>query len=326
MRKLTVFLALLAVLAAPSAHALNLKLATLSPEGSLWMQTFREAAEEIEKETDKRVSLRFYPGGVMGNDAAVLRKIRIGQLHGGAVTAGSLSQIYSDLSLYSLPFAFQNLNEVDAARAVLDSQLMAGLEEKGFVSFGLMEGGFAYMFSKRSITSLNDLQQSKVWVPEGDDLALAVMRAVNVTPIPLSIADVLPGLQTGLVDAVLNTPIGALALQWHTGVSTLTDAPLAYITALIAIDKKVFDRIAPEDRAIVRKHLNAASKKLDEQNRKDNQAAFEALRGQGIQNVQPDPATWGEIVSRARKAAEDSKFYDADLVKTLTDTVEKARQ
>lgn len=327
MRKLVIaFFAFWAVAAAPAAHALNLKLATLSPEGSLWMKTFREAADEIAKETEGRVTLRFYPGGVMGNDAAVLRKIRIGQLHGGAVTTGSLSQIDSDLSVYSLPFAFNNLNEVDAARAVVDTRLMAGLEEKGFVSFGLMEGGFAYMFSKRSITTLADLQQSKVWVPEGDDLALAVMRGVGVTPIPLSIADVLPGLQTGLVDAVLNTPIGALALQWHTGVSTLTDAPLAYITALIAIDKKVFDRIAPEDRAIVRKHLSEASRVLDKQNREDNQAAFKALEGQGVNIIKPDATTWAEIVSRARKAAADSKLYDAATVKALTDAVETYRK
>lgn len=316
---------LIALLSAPAAHALTLKLATISPEGSMWVKTFREAGDAIEKETEGRVSLRFYPGGVMGNDAAVLRKIRIGQLHGGAVTTGSLVQVYRDLSVYSLPFMFNNLQEVDAARAVVDSQLMAGLEDNGFVSFGLMEGGFAYLFSKRSIHNITDLQQSKVWVPEGDDLALAVMRGVGVTPIPLSIADVLPGLQTGLVDAVLNTPIGALALQWHTGVTSLTEAPLAYISALIAIDKKVFDRLSPEDRATVRKHLAEASKKIDAQNRADNINAFEALTKQGVQIVKPDADSWPEIVKRARAAAEDEAFYSKGIVKTLSDAVQTYR-
>lgn len=318
-------LILTALLFAPMAQAATLKLATVSPEGSMWVKTFRAAADAIEKETEGRVTLRFYPGGVMGNDAAVLRKIRIGQLHGGAVTTGSLVQVYRDLSVYSMPFMFNNLTEVDAARAVIDGQLMEGLEDKGFVSFGLMEGGFAYLFSKRSIHNLNDLQQSKVWVPEGDDLALAVMRGVGVTPIPLSIADVLPGLQTGLVDAVLNTPIGALALQWHTGISTVTNAPLAYISALIAIDKKVFDRLSPEDRTIVRKHLMEASKTINTQNRADNIAAFEALSKQGVQTVEPDADSWPEIVTRAREAADKSGFYSKDIVNKLTDAVKTYR-
>ncbi|MBW2100225.1 MAG: TRAP transporter substrate-binding protein DctP, partial [Deltaproteobacteria bacterium] len=78
------------------AHAVVFKIATLSPDGSFWMQKMREGAEEVAQKTNNRVRFKFYPGGVMGDDKVVLRKIRIGQLHGGAVVSGSLSDYFPD--------------------------------------------------------------------------------------------------------------------------------------------------------------------------------------------------------------------------------------
>ncbi|MCU7941035.1 MAG: TRAP transporter substrate-binding protein DctP [gamma proteobacterium symbiont of Bathyaustriella thionipta] len=71
-------------------QAKTFKIATLSPDGSDWMQKMRSGAKEIKQKTNGRVKFKFYPGGVMGDDQAVLRKIRIGQLHGGALGGGSL--------------------------------------------------------------------------------------------------------------------------------------------------------------------------------------------------------------------------------------------
>ena len=97
---------------APAA-TLELKIATLSPDGSPWMLKMREGAKEILRKTDNRVRIKFYPGGVMGNDKAVMRKIRAGQLHGGALTGGSLQKVFSDAQVYSLPLKFRSLQEID---------------------------------------------------------------------------------------------------------------------------------------------------------------------------------------------------------------------
>ena len=79
-----------------SAHAVTIKIATISPEGSMWMEKMREGAGQVAKATDNRVKFKFYPGGVMGNDKAVLRKIRINQLQGGALMAGSLTSFFPE--------------------------------------------------------------------------------------------------------------------------------------------------------------------------------------------------------------------------------------
>ena len=119
-RMLKTLLTGMVLLAAPGLHAVEFKIATLSPDGSIWMKVLREGGREVTERTDGRVTFKFYPGGVMGDDKAVLGKIRRGQLHGAVLTAGGLNQVYTDLQLYTLPMLFHDFGEVDAVRAEMD--------------------------------------------------------------------------------------------------------------------------------------------------------------------------------------------------------------
>ena len=198
--------------------ATTLKIATLSPEGTGWMIELRKAAKNIRERTNDEVKLKIYPGGVMGDDKAVLRKLRVGQLHGAAMTSGGVLQPYPDIALYNLPLVFRNAQEVDYVRARLDEKLMAGLRENKFVGFGLAEVGFAYPMMKDPITAVDQFQNRRVWAPDNDPGALKAYASFNISPVPLPIADVLTGLQTGLIDTIGSPSIGAIALQWHTQV------------------------------------------------------------------------------------------------------------
>jgi TRAP-type C4-dicarboxylate transport system substrate-binding protein len=281
-----------------------LKIATLSPEGSEWMQKMRAGAKEIALKTDNRVKFRFYPGGIMGNDKAVLRKIRIGQLHGGAVTAGSLASIYPELRLYFMPLIFKSYGEVDYVRKHLDAPLIAGLEKEGFVTFGFAEGGFAYVMSKSPVRSNDDLRKQKVWMPNSHAATLEVMETFGIKPIPLPIADVRTSLQTGLIDAVTVSPIGAIVLQWHTQVKYLTDMPLAYVYGMLAIDRKVFAKISPEDQKNVRDIMHQVFGDMDHKNRKNNVEALRVLGNHGIQFVKLDSETENQWHQAASAVAE----------------------
>lgn len=324
---LTFAILCLALTATTPAAALTLKIGSLSPEGSVWTKIWRDAGDKIEAETDGRIKFKLYPGGVMGNDEAVLRRMRAGQLQGGAITTGSLANIYPNIVAYGLPFQFQTLDEVDAVRKEIDPILLKGVEDNGFKIFGLIEGGFAYLMSQNPEKQMADLADNKVWVPEGDAMVSEVMKALNIRPIPLSIADVLPGLQTGLVDTVLNTPIGALALQWHTGVRYYTNQPLAYITAAMIIDEKAFNRISDSDQKIVRRLLEEASAELNTRNRTDNAKALEALQSQGIGKV--DIITnqaWEEAKVKALAVAQKVSRTDPELVDKMQSIITEVRQ
>ena len=298
------------------SFAATFKIATLTPDGSSWMKEMRAGAKEIKLLTDQRVKFKFYPGGVMGDDKSVLKKIRIRQLHGGALMGGSFAKFYRDSQIYNVPLQFRNFAEVDYVRSKMDQAIMDGIEKGGFITFGLAEGGFAYTMSKAPLTSSPDLIQRKVWVPNDDKAALEITRAYGITPIPLALPDVLAGLQTGVINTVATSPIGALALQWHTQVSDITDVPLMYFFATLAIEKKVFFKLSPNDQATVRKIMGETFKRIDKQNRKDNVAAMSALQNQGITLSKPSEAELELWYAKANTAKQ--RLIDSNEISTQT--------
>ena len=264
------------------AQAASLKIATLAPDGTSWMKEMRAAGKRIEAQTEGRVKLKFYPGGVMGNHQTVLRKMRIGQLHGGAFSAGEVVQIYPDMHLYSLPFLFRSEDEVRYVRETLDPLLIKGLEERGLVSAGIIGGGFAYIMSEKRIANASDLKGRSVWVPEGDVVSYTGFEVAGVTPKALPLSDVYTGLQTGLLDTVVNTPVGAIAFQWHTKIRHMADLRLGYVSGVLAFDKKALKRVSEADQAIMQETLSEVAASLDALNRVDNEQALAALANQGI--------------------------------------------
>lgn len=294
-------LAALLFLIPATSGAVVLKMATLSPDGSSWMKVMREGADQVKKETGGAVQIRWYPGGVMGDDDAVLRKIRIGQIHGGAFIAGSLAKYYPDCQIYGMPFSFDSLDEVDAVREKLDPVIIKGFDKGGFTAFGFAEGGFAYLMSQSPIRTLDDARNRKLWVPNNDTSTLEIIRTFGISPVPLSIADVRAGLQTGLIDAVSTSPIGAVALQWHTQVDYVLDLPLLYIYAVLGVEKKAFERVPEEHRETFRRIMAESFKKIDRLNREDNESALSVLKNRGVQFVRPSDA---DVAQWKKKALE----------------------
>ena len=293
------------VLPAVGVHALVLKIATVSPDGTMWMNKMREGAAEIEKRTDGRVTFKFYPGGVMGNDPTVLRKMRVGQLNGGAFPVGSLAKIYPDLIIYQLPFLFDSQNTVDAIRSEMDQQLINGMEQNGLIGFGFAGGGFAYIMSTSPARSIEEFKKRKVWVPIGDKISHAVFTTAGVSQIPLPLSDVLTGLQTGMIDTAAISPVGAIAFQWHTKITFLTDTPISYIYAVLALDRRTFNKIEPADQHVVREVMTRIYRQIDQQNRLDNIQAREALLQQGVTFVNLSPEELTEWKSVAAQTTED---------------------
>jgi TRAP-type C4-dicarboxylate transport system substrate-binding protein len=300
------------------ANAKTYKVATISPDGLGWMKQFRAGVKQVQELTDGRVKFRIYAAGTMGDDATVLRKMRIGQLHGGVVAAGSLTRFYKDLQVYNLPLTFKSLEEVDYIRERMDDRIVDGLRSGGMDSFHLTETGFAYLLSTKPVRTVEDIKKLKAWVPDGDPIAAELLKSFGVSPIPLSITDVLPSLQTGIINAVAVPPMVALALQWHNHVEYMLDLPLIYVYSMLAMDSKSMLSMDSDDQALTKGLLNGVFRKVDSETRIDNEKALSALKLQGIKIIQPEQMDAWEAI--ARKSIEDlvkSGGISADIVDTF---------
>ena len=232
---------LLAVLSPVPATAKHLfKIASLAPEGSVWIESFKDFAAEVTEKTGGEVSFRIYPGGVMGDDRAMYRKMRVGQLHGGGFTMTGIADIVADFRVMAIPFLFRSYEEVDQVGGDLQPLFTKRFAEKGLRFVAMTEVGFIYTFSDRPRTTIDDLRQAKAWTPSNDPLSSAFLESLGISPISLSIPDVLSSLQTGLIDTAFNSLYGSIVLQWFTKAPFVTDQPYGYAYGAFIMDGKAY--------------------------------------------------------------------------------------
>lgn len=314
--------------AAVTSQAEELKISTQYPDGNAVLNELRRAGKAIEAQTDGRVDIRYYPGGVMGDDQAVQRKIRIGQLQGAFVQSGALARDFRDSQVLNAPLLFRDYNEVDAVREELDADIEQGFSEGGWKTFGLIEAGFAYGMSQQPITSMDTLKAQKLWLPANDPFSEQIARAFGINPIVLNIGDVLTALQTGAIDAIVAPPVGAITLQWYSRVDYLTDAPFMYTYGVLALSERAFSRLSAVDQAIVEAEFRKASATIDQQTRQDNLRSFAALDTLGIDIIEPGEADRAALEAESESATRlliERDQFSADIYRKVSDVLTRHR-
>ena len=266
-----------------------IKIATLAPEGSSWMNAVVKAAKSVEEKTNGRVNFRFYPGGVLGDESVTIKKMRLGQIDGALLSSGGLSIIYPDLGVTEVPFMFDSYDEADYLMRRMGEFFEKGIKDNGFTLLGWTEVGFIYLMSVKPIAKYDDAKGLKVWVWKDSDIPMAFFEKLGLSAVSLQLTDVLVALQSGLVDVVYNSPLGAIAMQWFTKVKYLTKLQLAYSVGGLIVKNKTFDGLSPEDRQTVKQTFEKALNELSAKTRQDNEEALKIMEKEGVRIVVPSP-------------------------------------
>jgi TRAP-type transport system periplasmic protein len=305
-----------------------IKIATLAPEGSSWMKALNLLNTEVMKKTEKRVQFRAYPGGVLGDEMDMLRKMKIGQIQGAVLTSGGLSALFKEIDVLQIPFLFQKYEEVDAVLKKMDGFFRKGFEESGYILLGWSEAGFIYLMSTLPTVSVSDLKKAKVWTWEESPMSKAIFDEAGVKAIPLSVPDVMVGLQTGLVDVVYAPPTGAISLQWFTKIKYLTDLPLAYLAGGMVVRKDTFKQIPPSYQNLVLESSQTHLDTLKTVTRKENREAIEVMAKQGIKIVTSSKDQIDEFKRLSNKAMSHlgSQSFSKRILDEVTSILEGYRR
>jgi TRAP-type C4-dicarboxylate transport system substrate-binding protein len=320
MRKLI----LAALFVAAPVHADTiLKIATLAPEGSSWMKLFHEYGKSVEERTSGRVKIKFYAGGVQGDEKDCLRKIKLGQLSGAAITGIGLGSVAPEVRVLELARTYE---ELDALRAALSDTLKKKFEEHGYVLGGWGDVGPVMLFSNRPIKSLADIRATKLWLWSDDPMSKKLFEALEVRGVPMGVPDVLPGLSTGSIDAFFASPLSAVALQWSSKAKYVTSMVLSQASGATVISKKAFDAIPPEDQKVLREEGAKLEAKVVAQVRSDNATALERMKQKGMEVVPTPPELAKELQKRGEGVAEaEGKNYSAEFQSQVRKLVEDYR-
>lgn len=294
----------------------QVKIGVLVPEGTSWGTSIKKFSKEVETATKGEVAFKVYYGGVAGDEPDVLRKVRIGQLHGGIFTGKVLGDIYGDLRVMEIPFTFYG-DQKKASRVLnkLSPQFNQGLKSKGFVNLGFYEIGQVYVVSTKKVTSLDELKGIKIWSWEGDPLVEAMLDSLKLVSVPLALPDVLSSLSTGIINAAYAPPLAILALQWHSKVKYLVDFPTAFSIGALLVSDKLWAKISPANQKIVSALSEKYVKEANDKASLEAETSRQQLKKSGIEFVSFPEADYkraaavrGEVIAKLKDKVISSKM------------------
>lgn len=283
--------------------ALRINLGTLAPRGSIYHQSLQAMAESWRQVPGGGVRLVIYPDGTQGGEADMVRLMRVGSLQAGLLTAVGLSAIEPAVSgLQNIPMLFRTLEEFEAVNDHLRPVLEQRLAEKGFVVLFWVDAGWVRYFSKEPILTPADLKRMKIFVWAGSPDQVTIMRRAGYTPVPLETGDILPGLQTGMINTAPLPPIFALAAQVDLRAPHMLNLNWAPLVGACVVRKESWDKIPPATREALLASAAKAGQAIRAGSRKESAAAVEAMQKRGLTVHELTP----ELVEQWRKETEKS--------------------
>jgi len=217
--------------------------------------------------------------------------------------------MFSEIDVLQIPFLFNSYPEADFLVGKMEDGFKSGLEKNGYIALGWSEAGFVYLMSTVPVDTLEQLRKAKVWIWSDSPMAKAIFSEAGVIGVPLSISDVLVGLQTGLVEVVYAPPSVAIALQWFTRIKYITDAPLNYMLGGLVVKKDAFDKVSPPHQTVVKEVFQRHMTRLREVIRSENQEALAVMQKQGVKFLPPGKATIAEFKAISEKAMQKEEGH-----------------
>jgi TRAP-type C4-dicarboxylate transport system substrate-binding protein len=292
------------------AWGLTIKIGSVAPIGSPWDNALHGIAADWSRITGGQVELKTYMGGIAGDEPDMLRKIRIGQLQGAAVTSLALNQIVPDVLALSTPFLIETDDELDYVLAKTGPDFVAQLQKHGLQVLALSKAGWVRFFSRRPIYVPDDLKRMRLAVNAGEPQLLAAWVGLGFDAVPLGIADTMVALQSGMVDAAYGSPLLAAGYQWFGPANHMSSLRVAPVLGAIVVSDRVWQQVPAGFRAQMLESVAKAQRKLYEDTARLEAEALRVMQEHGL------------IVDKL--APQDEKLWRAEMDRGFEMIVGKA--
>jgi TRAP-type C4-dicarboxylate transport system substrate-binding protein len=295
---------LLLVLAALSSlsHAadMQLRVGTLAPKNSLYQRQLLEMGESWRAAQGGASKYVVYADGSQGGEAEMARRMRIGQLQGALLSVVGLREIEPSITaLQNLPLLFRSWEELDYVREKMRPAMEKKFLDKGFVVLAWGDAGWVRFFSKEAAVRPEDYKRMKFFAWGSEPEQQAIMKSLGYTPVPLETADILPSIQTGMINVVPSTPYFALASQVYTTASHMLEINWSPIVGAMVVTTKAWDAMEPAAQIALRAAGDRAGAQMRAQARREVDEAVEAMKKRGLVVHKPNAAEMQEWTALA---------------------------
>lgn len=284
------------------AQPLLVKMGTVAPEGSPWHQILQQMGQQWQKISGGKVTLRIYPGGVLGDEPDMITKMRIGQLQAVALSGSGLARLEPAVSCLQIPMMIESYEELDYVRDRIAPRLDKLIDEKGYVVLTWGDAGWVHFFTKTPARRLDDIRRLKLFTMAGDAEALELYQSAGFRPVPLATTDMMPALQTGLIEAFDVPPLLAMLNQWFGVARYMLDVKWAPLVGATIVSKKTWERIPAEHRPAMLEAARSAGVRLRGEIRKMGDDAVVEMKKRGLHVISLDEATLADWRRQAEEA------------------------
>ncbi len=289
-------LALLCALTTPARAAdVQLRMGTLAPKNSLYHRQLLEMGEAWRAAQGSGAKYMVYPDGSQGGEAEMARRMRIGQLQGALLSVVGLREIEPSITaLQNLPLLFRSWEELDYVREKMRPAIEKKFFDKGFVVLGWGDAGWVRFFSKEAAVRPDDYKRMKFFAWGSEQEQQSIMKSLGYTPVPLETADILPAIQTGMINVVPSTPYFALASQIYNTAPHMLEINWAPIVGALVVTTKAWETMTPEAQVALRTAGDRAGMHMRTQARKEVDEAVDAMKKRGLAVHTPNAAEMKE--------------------------------
>ena len=306
--------AALALAASTASAEVTVKLGTLAPNGSTWHKLLQEMAERWSQASNGQVKLRIYAGGAQGSEGDMVRKMGVGQLQAASITNIGMHDVVKEPQALSVPGMIDNAAEFEAVFAKVEPKLTAMLEQKGYVPIQWSQVGPIRLFCDEAYKSIADMNQAKMFAWDGDPGSVEAWKAAGFRPVVLSSTDMVPSLQTGMIDCFANAPLYVLTARLFERASNMTDVAWGYLYGATLVKKDTWEKIPADLRPKLIEIARELGKKGDAEVKRSNDEAIAAMRKQGLNVVAVNQAEFRAAAEKAwpvvRGRVVSNEFFD----------------
>lgn len=299
MTRLAALLSLTLALPARAAPIL-IKLGTVAPKGSRYDAMLEEMGQKWSDASGGQVKLRIYPGGIAGSEGDMVRKIGVGQLQAAAITTVGMHDITAEPQALNIPMLIKSPGELEYVLSKLRPRLDAALAKKGFVVMNWANAGSPRLFSTFAIKTPSDLSNAKIWALDGDPAGAEGWKAAGFRPVMLSSTDIVPSLETGLINCVPEPPLFVFVTRLFEKANHMLDLRWGMLTGATVVRKETWEKIAPDVQQKLLVIADSTAKDLSTEIKHLDDDAVAQMKTQGLQIDSPgDIAAWQTAAEKA---------------------------
>jgi TRAP-type C4-dicarboxylate transport system substrate-binding protein len=275
---------------AEAAHAsVTIKLATIAPEGSTWHKALTDLAAKWKEASGGQVTLKIYPGGTQGDEGDMVRKMRVGQLSAAAISAVGLHDITPEPQALATPLLIRSYDELDYVLSKMGGDLEKALADKGFVVLTWSDAGFVYFFSKKPAATPAEMAQQPLFAWAGDPKAVEAWKAAGFKPVVISSTDMVPSLQTGMIQSFTTSALLAVSIGWYNYAPNMTNVTWGILPGAVVVTKEQWEKIPADLRPKLLDAARGVGSGLNTTLRQQSTEAIDTMKKHGLNVVEVTP-------------------------------------